>query len=184
MAIQATRIHAENLELFDEEALALVKSGQLRRDLRTVRPCATARQSRALNEAAGPIAILAGSGMCSGGRIVHHLKHGLWRPECAVIIAGYQAEGTLGRALVDGAREVSIFGEKVAVRASIHTLGGFSAHAGQSELLDWLGVLAPSKPRVVLVHGEDGARAALARLVQRRYGLAVERPALGDAIEV
>lgn len=184
MAIQATRIHAENLELFDEEALALVRSGQLRRDLRTVRPCATARQSRALNEAEGPCAILAGSGMCTGGRIVHHLKHNLWRPECAVVIAGYQAQGTLGRALVDGAREVSIFGEKVAVRASIHTLGGFSAHAGQSELLAWLGVLAPSRPRVVLVHGEDGARAALGRLVQRRYGLAVERPALGDAIEV
>jgi metallo-beta-lactamase family protein len=182
MAIQATRIHAENLELFDDEARELVRSGRLRRDLRTVRPCATARQSRALNDAPGPCAILAGSGMCTGGRILHHLKHNLWRPDCAVVIAGYQAEGTLGRQLVDGATSVSVFGERIAVRASVHTLGGFSAHAGQGELLAWLGALAPAKPRVVLVHGEDGARAALARRVQQRFRLPVEVPLIGEAI--
>ena len=131
-----------------------------------------------------PCLIMAGAGMCNAGRILHHLKHGLWRPETVVLIVGYQAEGSLGRLLVDGVEEVSIFGEKIAVKAEIHTLNGFSAHAGQSELLSWFGTLAPAKPRVVLTHGEPRGRNPLATLIQQRYRLKPVLPELGDVIEL
>jgi metallo-beta-lactamase family protein len=127
---------------------------------------------------------MAGAGMCNAGRILHHLRHGLWQPETVVLIVGYQAEGSLGRLLVDGAKEVSIFGEKVAVRAAIHTLNGFSAHAGQGELMDWFGHLAPAKPRVVLTHGESRGREPLAALIEKRHGLKPLLPGLGDVIEL
>jgi len=152
--------------------------------LESLHLCVTADESRALNGAEGPCIIIAGSGMCTGGRILHHLKHNLWRPETIVLIVGYQAAGTLGRLLVEGARHVRIFDEAVAVRAQIHTLGGFSAHAGQSELLGWLGAMAPTQPQVVLTHGEERARNALAHQIAMRFDLAAELPLLNDAIRV
>ena len=114
----------------------------------------------ALNKVQGAI-IIAGSGMCTGGRIRHHFKYNLWRRDTHVIISGFQPHGTLGRRLVDGVRRVSILGSEVAVRASIHTLGGFSAHAGQTELVRWATGMQPSAPRVYLVHGEVEAMEAL-----------------------
>jgi metallo-beta-lactamase family protein len=128
--------------------------------------------------------IMAGGGMCSGGRILHHLRHNLDRPETAVLIVGYQSPGSLGRRLVDGEKTVSIFGEKVAVRASIHTLGGFSAHAGQDELVQWFASMAPARPQLILVHGEDPARRALARRIESEHGVPAHCPDLGDVIEV
>jgi metallo-beta-lactamase family protein len=97
---------------------------------------------------------------------------------------GYQGQGSLGRRLVDGEKEVKIFGETIAVKATIHTLGGFSAHAGQTDLMHWFDVIAPSKPKVVLVHGEDDQRAVLARLIQQRYQLPAKLPKMGDTIEL
>src|SRR5690606_30717204 len=132
-------------------------------------PSVTADDSRQLNALEGPCAILAGSGMCTGGRIVHHLKQNLWKADTHVLIVGYQAHGSLGRQLVEGAESVTIHGERIAVKAHVHTLGGFSAHAGQSELLEWFSTLAPSRPRVVLVHGEDGPRTALAAKIRERF---------------
>jgi metallo-beta-lactamase family protein len=99
-------------------------------------------------------------------------------------MAGFQSRRSLGRQLIDGAKSVSIFGERIAVRASIHTMGGFSAHAGQSDLLRWFGVMAASRPRVILTHGEDRARKALSELIGSRHGLKAECPNLGDVIEV
>jgi metallo-beta-lactamase family protein len=128
--------------------------------------------------------IIAGSGMCDGGRMVHHLRHNLWRRNVAVLIVGFQAQGSLGRRLVEGAREVRIFGEKVVVRAAVHTLGGFSAHAGQSELVEWAGHLAPSRPRFVLTHGEPKAREGLRAALQSRLGLSPECPAPGETVEL
>ena len=183
MAIEATRIYGTHDELFDCEAREMVESGELRRNLECVRPCPTLADSRALNEAKGPCLIMAGNGTCSGGRIVHHLRHNLPLRGTAVLIVGFQSPGTLGRQLVDGAKSVSIFGEKVPVRASIHTMGGFSAHAGQSDLLDWFAAVAPSRPRVILTHGEDRARRALAGLISSRHGLTPECPNLGDCLE-
>ena len=128
--------------------------------------------------------ILAGAGMCNAGRIVHHLRLNLWRPETVVIIVGFQAQGTLGRLLVDGRKEVKIFGDRVAVKASVHTLGGFSAHAGQTQLLNWLGAMAPSRPRVILTHGEEKARQALAERIRGRFQLDSELPEQGAVLEI
>jgi metallo-beta-lactamase family protein len=176
MGIRATELYGQHRKLFDAEAHGLVSNHQFFRDLAGLRVTETADESRALNELDGPMVIIAGSGMCDGGRIVHHLRHNLWREDTDVVMVGYQGEGTLGHRLVSGADEVSIHGERVVVRAQVHTLGGFSAHAGQTELLDWLAPLLPGRPRLVLTHGEPEARAALADLLGVRHGLHAEQP--------
>src|SRR4030095_175270 len=112
--------------------------------------------------------MMAASGMFTAGRIIHHLRHNLPIPETAVLIVGFQSPGTTGRKLVDGAKTLMMFGEEVPVRASVHTMGGFSAHADQSGLLDWYGVMAPSRPRTIVTHGEDRARIALSNLLEPR----------------
>jgi metallo-beta-lactamase family protein len=184
MAIEATRLYGQNTEIFDAEARAMMESGELRRGLATVRPCPSAQDSRALNGVAGPCMIMAGSGMCSGGRIMHHLRHNLDRPETAVLIVGYQSPGSLGRRLVDGEKRVTIFGEKVTVQGSIHTLGGFSAHAGQDELVQWFASMAPARPQLILAHGEDRARRTLAQRIESEHGIRARCPDLGEVIEV
>ena len=184
MAIEATTIYGRNSELFDTEAQGMVQSGDLVRNLNCARPCSSPGESRALNSVKGPCLIMAGSGMCTGGRIMHHLRHNLPIPDTAVLIVGFQSPGTLGRKLVDGAKSVMMFGEEVPVRASIHTMGGFSAHADQSGLLDWYGTMAPSRPRTIITHGEDRARKALGDLISSRFGVKTEHPALGDVIEL
>jgi metallo-beta-lactamase family protein len=184
MAIEATNIYRTNNELFDTEALSMVQSGDLRRNLTTVRACGKPGESRALNGGKGPCLIMAGSGMCTGGRIMHHLRHNLPIPETALLIVGFQSPGTTGRKLVDGAKTLMMFGEEVPVRASIHTMGGFSAHADQNGLLDWYGVMAPSRPRTIVTHGEDRARKAFSEHLKKRFGVCAECPALDDEIEI
>lgn len=184
LAIEATEIYGKHDELFDKESQAMMRSGELRHQLQSVRFCPTANDSRELNNVKGPCMIMAGSGMCSGGRIMHHLRHNLYRPETAVLIVGFQSPGTLGRQLVDGAKSVSIYGERVVVRASIHTMGGFSAHADQTGLLEWFAAVAPSKPRLIITHGENRARKTFADLIRARHGLRAECPNLGDVIEM
>jgi len=183
MAIEATNIYVKHLDLFDNEMKAFIRDRPLREDLKTMRPTATADESRAINDAEGACLVIAGAGMCNGGRILHHLKANLWKPETQVLIVGYQGHGSLGRRLVDGEKEVSIFGERIAVEAKIHTLGGFSAHAGQTDLMHWFSIVAPSKPRVVLTHGDDDQRTALARLIQQRHRLASKLPKMNETIE-
>jgi metallo-beta-lactamase family protein len=122
--------------------------------------------------------------MCNAGRILHHLKRNLWRPEARLLIVGFQGHGSLGRRILDGQPVVSIHGEKVVVRAKVHSLGGFSAHAGQKDLLRWLSALASSKPRVVLTHGEDRARKALSAEIRKRFGTATAMPRIGEVIEL
>jgi len=184
MAIEASNIYARHQELFDDEMIAFLKAKPLARDLATMRMSATPEESRRINDVPGPCLVMAGAGMCNAGRILHHLRHNLWSPQTHVIIAGYQGNGTLGRQLVDGAKKVTIFGESVAVKARIHTLGGFSAHAGQTDLLAWFAPLAPVRPRVVLTHGENGPRTTLAGLIAARYGLTPALPAIGETIEL
>ena len=184
MAIQALEIYAKHRELFDDEALKFIQERPLLEDLRTMKLCVTAEDSKQINDQPGPCLVMAGAGMCNAGRILHHFKANLWKPETHVLIVGYQAAGTLGRQLVDGAETVKIFGEKIAVKANVHTMGGFSAHAGQTDLLAWLEAIAPSKPRVVLTHGETEARLGLEAQVRQRFGLVPELPQLNDALEV
>ena len=184
MAIQASKIYQHYPDLFDDEAKAMERACGIAHTQRSVTPTPTAQDSIKLNNAPGPCLIMAGSGMCNGGRILHHLKHGLWRADTSVMIVGFQGEGTLGRRLVDGAETVSIYGEEVAVKARIHTLNGFSAHAGQSELIKWLGHMVSSKPQVVLTHGEARGREPLAELIQKRYGLKPVLPFQGDVIKL
>ena len=114
----------------------------------------------AINKVKSGAIIIAGSGMCEGGRIKHHLKHNLWRTNCHVVIVGFQAGGTLGRRLVDGAKRVSMWGEAITVGAKVHTIGGLSAHADQKDLTNWIGA-APHNPRILLVHGEETAQSGL-----------------------
>jgi metallo-beta-lactamase family protein len=183
MAIEANRIYQHHPELYDEEARRLELELRGRQDLvRHIHESVSPDDSRALNRAPGPCLIMAGAGMCNAGRILHHLRHGLWNPDTHVLIVGFQSQGTLGRLLVDGAKSVKIFGERVAVRAQVHTLNGFSAHADQEDLLRWIGRLAPSGPRLVLNHGETRQREALATLVRDQFGLDVVLPDLGGTI--
>jgi len=141
-------------------------------------------ESMALNRISEGAIIIAGSGMCTGGRILHHLKHNLWRRNNQVVIVGYQAEGTLGRALVDGAKSVRIFGDEIAVRAKIHTLGGFSAHAGQSQLLEWAAHFHEPRPRLYLVHGEPDSMQVLQQQFVQRFGWQAAMPQIGERIEI
>ncbi len=184
MAIEATKIYMSHPELFDKEMNEFVAAGDLLNDQKYIHPTPTPEESKRLNDVQGPCMIIAGSGMCNAGRITHHLRHNLWRPETSVLIVGYQAEGTLGRKLVDGDKSVKIFGERIAVRAQIHKLGGFSAHAGQSDLLKWFNALAPCRPKVVLTHGEDKPRQILSDIILHRYGLQPVLPQYGSTIEI
>ena len=185
MAISATQIYRQHPELFDAEMTAFTKrrgvAGSF--EMAELKISATAQDSMALNNAPGPCMILAGAGMCNAGRIVHHLRNNLYKPETTVLIVGFQAEGSLGRQLVDGNKLVSIFGEKVMVKASIHTLGGFSAHAGQTDLLQWFGTMVSSRPRVVLVHGEDRSRELFAEKIRERFRIKADLPDLGSSIQ-
>ncbi len=184
MAIEATKLYSKHGELFDEEALAMRESGELRDSLQTAHFCPTADDSRALNQVKGPCLIMAGAGMCTGGRILHHFRHNLARAQTTVLIVGYQGYGSLGRRLVDGKKTVTIFGEKIPVRASVHTFGGLSGHAGQSDLLQWLGSFAGSRPHVFLTHGEDRARKPLGKIIKERYHLRVDYPDLRETLEL
>jgi metallo-beta-lactamase family protein len=184
MAIAATRLYQKHVELFDEEALAMQKSGELRQQLETVQYSETADDSRGLNQVPGPCLIMAGAGMCNGGRILHHLRHNLARPDTTVLFVGFQGHGSLGRMLVDGNQAVSIFGEKIPVRASVHTLNGLSGHAGQTDLVRWIEPLAPARPRVFLTHGEERGRQALGQILQDRFQLPVAYPGLRETVEI
>ena len=185
MANKATDIYRHHKELYDDEAQKLQALMENRNDLRAlIHETSSPDESRAINDVSGPCMILAGAGMCNGGRILHHLKHGLWKRSSHVLIVGYQAYGSLGRRLVERAKKVKIFGETIAVKAKIHTLNGFSAHADRDDLIEWAGCLAPSKPRFILTHGEDGPRTALAKALEEHYGVTPHLPDHGETIQI
>lgn len=185
MATAASALYARFPDVHDAETARLTAAGISPMDFPGLRYVKTREESRKLNERHDGIVVIAGSGMCTGGRIVHHLRHSLARPTTRIVFVGYQAQGTLGRRLVDGARTVRLFGQEIDVRASIHTLGGFSAHAGQTGLIDWLRLAAAgARPRVLLTHGEAGPRAALAARIARELGLKAELPEWGDVAAI
>ncbi len=184
MAVEASKTMVKYPDLFDEEMLEWKKHGLLPLDKTWIHPSVTPHESQSLNKVDGPCLILAGAGMCNGGRILHHFRANLWREKTRVLMVGYQGQESLGRRLVEGAKSVSIYGEKVPVRATVHTLNGFSAHAGQSDLLKWFCPLAMSRPRVLITHGEDTPRRTLDAVIQQRFNLSPELPSQGDTIDI
>jgi len=160
MAISATQIFRHHRECFDEETWAVISAGRDPFELPGLQIVRDTAQSMALKQVHGAV-IIAGSGMCTGGRIRHHLRHNLWRKEASVIFVGYAAEGTLARQIIDGATEVRVLQEFIEVNAEIYTIGGFSAHADQEELLKWHAQTGTPE-RTFLVHGEETAMQTLA----------------------
>ncbi len=180
MAISATEVYRRHPECFDAETAELFRNGQdpMRPPgLHMVRDPAG---SMALNRIEGGAVIMAGSGMCTGGRVRHHLRHNLWRPAASVVFVGFAAQGTLARRIIDGAERVSIFGEDVPVRAHVHTINGFSAHADQAELLAWHARVG-GRERTILVHGEAGAMNKLAGLLAPAP---IAMPAMDSSLEL
>jgi metallo-beta-lactamase family protein len=183
MAIEATDVYARHFDVYDSEAARARRDGASPFDLPNLYISRTARQSMALNRIRSGAMIIAGSGMCDGGRIKHHLKHQVWRPETHVLIVGYQAAGTIGRSLVDGARYIRLWGETVRVAATVHTIGGLSAHADQNGLVDWYRGFK-ARPPVALVHGEPEPRATLAGRLGEELGATVYSPRPGEKIDL
>ncbi|MCM2266087.1 MAG: MBL fold metallo-hydrolase [Desulfuromonadales bacterium] len=180
MAISATQIFKRHPECYDAETAELFRTGRdpfLFSGLHFTRETS---ESMAINKVTGGAVILAGAGMCTGGRVRHHLKHNLGRPQCSVVFVGFAAQGTLARQIVDGAKTVSIFGDDYPVRARIHTIGGFSAHAGQTELLAWHRQTG-NPATTFLVHGEPESMATLSRLLGNTN---VKMPEIGQRFEL
>lgn len=186
MAIQVTELYARRSKDLNPEDLARLgysARGDNAQVLPPLHVSRTVEDSMAINRIHGGAIIIAGSGMCNGGRIRHHLKYNLWRQDAHVVIVGFQAAGTLGRQLVDGADRVRLLGSDIAVKASIHTLGGFSAHAGQARLLEWAAAFR-DRPPFYLVHGEPGAQETLKAVLKERHGIDAAIPGHGDVIEL
>ena len=169
LAISATEIFKKNSDCFDRETQEILSGGENPLDIPGIMFTRTTEESKAINEDSRPGVIVSASGMCDAGRVKHHLKHHLWREESHIVIIGYQAEGTVGRRIVDGAKTVRLFGEEIAVKAHIHTLGGFSAHADQKGLLDWVSHLHNPRLEIFVNHGEEKISLELSQLISERF---------------
>lgn len=185
LAIEATNIFTKNVHsCFDEDALALVKDGINPLIFKGLHTTTTSEESKAINFNVNPKVIISASGMCEAGRIRHHLKHNLWKPECTVCFVGYQAVGTLGRKLIEGAQWVKLFGETVEVNAKIEVLKGISGHADMNGLLAWLaGFEAPLK-HVFVVHGEDTVTDEFAETIREKFGYPAFAPFSGGCVDL
>lgn len=184
MATAATQIYSRHTDLLDADVRDFFSGENLFALLPNLRICTTALESQALNDVPGPCLILAGAGMCDAGRILHHLRHNLSLPNTLVLIVGYQARESFGRRLLDGANPVKIMGQTVFVRARIVSIEGFSAHAGQHDLLKWVEPLARNKSRIILTHGETHQLNELKYKIEETYGTRPEIPSIGDVLEI
>ena len=170
MATTATEVFKRNAQVFDDETKAYITKGDNPLDFKNLKFTRTSQESMWLNTDPTPKVIISASGMCDAGRIRHHLKHNLWNRKSSIIFVGYQAEGTLGRMLLDGAKEVTLFGENIRVNAQIHNLEGFSGHADKDGLLAWLSGFQKVPNHVFLVHGEEESKKAFAYTVKEKLG--------------
>ncbi|MCI8608542.1 MAG: MBL fold metallo-hydrolase [Firmicutes bacterium] len=170
MATTATEVFRKNAQVFDEETRAYIMSGDNPLDFKNLKFTRNTADSQMLNTDKTPKIIISASGMCEAGRIRHHLKHNLWDARNSVVFVGYQAEGTLGKMLVQGAKEIRLFGETINVNAEIYNLEGFSGHADQKGLLDWLGGFQQKPKQIFLVHGEMDSKHDFAAKIQQMYG--------------
>lgn len=169
LALEATRIYDNDLTGYaDEETVALLKEGFRPLDFPNLHLCQSAAESMALNSDETPKVIISSSGMCEAGRIRHHLKHNLWRPECSIVFVGYQANGTLGRMLLNDVKNVRLFGEAIAVKAQIHNYRSMSGHADKDGLLRWIGEFKQPVQKVFVVHGEEETAESFAELLKEK----------------
>jgi metallo-beta-lactamase family protein len=182
MALAATEVTLRHLDLADEDAKETLRWVQSKRRPR-IQFVEQQAQSIALNSVRSGALVISASGMCDAGRIKHHLKHNLPRTECSIVFTGFQASGTLGRRIVDGAETVRIFGGDVAVRAQVHTIGGLSAHADRDALLGWLGRFGRPPGQTFVVHGEAQTAQGFAATVQQRLGWNAAAPAQGSTVQ-
>jgi metallo-beta-lactamase family protein len=167
LAISASEVYLKHPELYDRETQQMVSLGQTPMTMSSLKITRTSQESQKINETEKSCIILAGSGMANAGRILHHLKHNLWRPNCHIVFVGFQAQGTTGRRLVEGASMINIFRESIMVKAKVHTIGGFSGHADQNELINWLRPQIHENLTVSLIHcEEDGMLAFEAKLYE------------------
>ena len=184
LATSATEIFRDNLDCFDEEAKEYVANGDNPLDFPTLKFTQSPDESRKLNEREDSIIIISASGMCEAGRIKHHLKHNLWRKDSTILFVGYQAEGTLGRRIIDGATKVKLFGEEISVNARIEVLDGFSGHADKAGLLSWIESFSKKPKKVFVVHGEKESMTTFAQTITDKFGIQCIVPSRGDCYVV
>lgn len=185
MAVRATSIFQDNIsDCFDQEAMELVKQGINPISFPGLKLSITSDESKAINFEDTPKVIISASGMCEAGRIRHHLKHNLWRPECTVLFVGYQSVGTLGRAIVEGAKEVKLFGEPIQVCAKICKLSGLSGHADKDGLIDWITAFTEKPRKVFVVHGEDSVCVSFAECLMVEHGIKAYAPYSGTVFNL
>ena len=183
MAIEASRIYWNHPELWDEEASLFRQNMRRMPPLGNLHLTGRVEQSVGINSIHRGAIIIAGSGMCNGGRIIHHLKYNIGRPECHVIIIGFQAPGTLGRRLVEGQQEVHINGDNLRVAAQIHTIGGLSAHGDRDDLLRWLGT-CECRPSIFVVHGDDPVKQVFRENIRASLSIDPEVPKAGQILDL
>ena len=185
LAVEATTIFGKNVQdCFDDTALALVQQGINPIGFPGLRMAITSDESKMINFNDNPKVILSASGMCEAGRIRHHLKHNLWRKDSTILFVGYQVPGTLGNALLNGAKEVKLFGETIEVQAKIENLPGISGHADVNQLTKWVSMFDPKPKRVFIVHGEDKVTEQFAAHIHEELGLEAYAPFSGDAFDL
>jgi metallo-beta-lactamase family protein len=182
LAVSATEVFRDNTDCFDEEARQYIENGDNPIDFPNLHFTKSMEESKALNEDRESKIIISASGMCDAGRIKHHLKHNLWRKESTILFVGYQAEGTLGRQLVEGAKHVKLFGEDIRVNARIEILEGYSGHADREGLLSWIGSFKKKPRQTLLVHGENEAITSFAKAIKDRFNIDSVIPALGESV--
>ncbi len=185
LAVEATGVFQKNIyTCFDEEAMELVNRGINPLNFPGLKLAITSEESKEINFDETPKVIISASGMCEAGRIRHHLKHNLWRPECTILFVGYQAAGTLGRILIEGADEVKLFGEAVEVRAKITQLPGLSGHADKGGLIEWVNAFSEKPDKVFITHGEDTACTLFAECLRTEHGHDAYAPYSGTRVDL
>ena len=185
LAVEATAIFHENVsECFSEEAKKLIAEGKNPIRFPGLKMAVSSDESKMINFDMKPKVIISASGMCEAGRIRHHLKHNLWRPECTILFVGYQVPGTLGHSLLNGAREVKLFGETVNVEARIENLPGISGHGDKNKLLQWVGAIENKPQKVFVVHGDDGVCDSFAAMIRDTHGFDAVAPYPGDTYDL
>ena len=185
LAISATEVFKENMELFDETTQAEIEKGNNPLEFPGLHFTVTADESKSLNENGVPSIIISASGMCDVGRIKHHLKHNLWDPKNTILFVGYQAPGTLGYSIVNGAKKVKIFGDEIAVNARIEYIEGYSGHADQEWLMNFIYSFRTQRPKhIFLVHGEEDSQEVLKQKIEEDIGIPVSIPDYGEVYEL